>query len=197
MFIIILIIAISIFFIFFNKSTSKYLKTGNNMSSQEIVENFLNISSYTANVTVEVTSNKNQNKYVLNQKYIDPNHIEQEVLEPSNIVGTKIIKDESGVRVENTNLSLSKIFENYNSISDNCLDLNSFIEDYKQVDTSSFEETETEIIMKTTSSNDNKYTKHKTLHIDSSTCKPTKLEIKDNNQNTKIVILYNEVEINI
>ena len=44
--------------------------------------------------------------------------------------------------------------------------------------------------------NENRYTKNKTLYIDKETCKPTKLEIKDNNEKTTVYILYNEVEIN-
>ena len=41
---IILSLIFSIYFIFFNTKTSKILKNGNNMSSQEIVDYFLNIS---------------------------------------------------------------------------------------------------------------------------------------------------------
>lgn len=50
--------------------------------------------------------------------------------------------------------------------------------------------------MKTKSGSENKYIKNKTLYIDKETYKPTKLEIKDNNEKTTVYILYNEVEIN-
>ena len=45
----------------------KNLKIGNNKSSQEVVENILNMKSYDAVIEVEVKSNKNQNKYVIKQ----------------------------------------------------------------------------------------------------------------------------------
>ena len=48
---------------------TKKTKNGNNMSSQEVVENVLNINSYKAKVTVEVQSNKNKNKYPKSLKY--------------------------------------------------------------------------------------------------------------------------------
>ena len=62
LFIFIIILIILGIFIFFNKKTAKVFKIGNNMSSQEIAEYILNISSYEATISVEVTSNKNSNK---------------------------------------------------------------------------------------------------------------------------------------
>lgn len=192
----ILILIVLIFFLFFNKNTSKDLKIGNNMNSQEIVNYFLNISSYKAKVTVEVNSNKNSNKYILSQEYIEPNKSVQEVIEPTNIAGVKITREENSMKIENSNLSLSTIFDNYNYIADNCLDLSSFIKTYKESNKSICEDEENEIIMKTESSSDNKYTKNLTLYIDKKTVKPIRLKIEDNNQNCTVNILYNEVEIN-
>ena len=133
--VIILILIVTLLFIKFNNKMGKTLKIGNNMSSQEIVDYILNISSYEVNVTVEVNSNKNSNKYILNQKYESPNTNSQEVIEPSNIAGVKIIKKDGNLNLENTNLNLTTIFENYSYISDNCLDLSAFIDDYKQEST--------------------------------------------------------------
>ena len=195
MIIVVMVIVAAIFFLIFNKNMSKVSKNGNNMSSQEIVNQILEISSYKANVTVEINSNKNSNKYVLSQEYIHPNTNMQEVIEPSNISGIKIIRDGDALRIENTKLDLSKIFENYNYLADNCLDLSVFINDYKQYDKSTCEETNEQIVMKTESLNGNKYTKNKVLYIDKQTIKPVRLEIKDNNQNTTVNILYNKVEI--
>ena len=192
LFIFIIILIILGGFIIFNKKTAKVFKIGNNMSSQEIVEYILNISSYEATVSVKVTSNKNSNKYVINQKFASKDFNCQEVLEPSNISGVKIIHDGGNLRLENTQLDLSTLFENYNYISNNCLDLNSFIEDYKSCNTSEFLEEENQIVMKTQSSE----RIYKTLYIDKKTHKPTKLEIKDNNQKSVIYILYNEVKVN-
>ena len=191
-FIAIIIVILIVFF----KNETKIFKNGNNMSSQEIVDYFLNISSYKATITVEVHSNKNFNKYIIKQEYINSKYSMQEVVEPSNIQGVKITKDDSGLKIENTNLNLSTIFENYEYIADNCLDLSSFIHNYTSNNKSNYKEENGQIIMTTQNINDNKYTKYQTLYIDKNTKKPTKLEIKDYNQNATINIIYNEVEIN-
>ena len=193
---ILLLIIFGMSLIFFNKNMSKNFQNGNNMSSQEIVNYILNISSYEAEIAVDIYSNKNTNKYIIKQKYISPNINEQEVLEPSNIAGVKIIKEDNNLKIENSNLSLSKIFENYNYIADNCLDLSSFITDYQKSDSVGVEEKNDQVIIMTQSSNDNKYAKYKILYIDKETIKPTKMEIKDNNENTLINIIYKEIKIN-
>ena len=190
-----IILICGIFFIVFNKNTSKVFKNGNNMSSQEIVDYILNISSYKANITVNINSNKNNNKYIINQEYISPNTNKQEIIEPENIAGVRIIRDENGLTLENTRLDLTNIYENYEYIADNCLDLSSFINDYNSSNKSSCEEKENQVIMKTESANGNGYTKYKTLYVDKQSLKPQKLEIKDNNQKTTVNILYNKVEI--
>lgn len=195
-FLIIVIICAIIFFVF-QKNMSKVLKNGNNMSSQEIVDYILSISSYKANATVNINSNKKSNKYILNQEYISPNTNKQEIVEPENIAGVRIIRDENGLTLENTRLDLSNIYKNYEYIADNCLDLSSFINDYSTSNKSSCEEIENQVIMKTESTNRNSYTKNKTLYIDKQSLKPQRLEIKDNNQKTTVNILYNEVEITV
>lgn len=194
-FLIIVILIVSILFLIFSKNTVKVFKNGKTKTSQEIVDYILNISSYNLKVTVEVISNKNNNKYILNQEYTEPNISKQEVIEPSNIAGIKITKDGSNLKLENSKLNLNTIFENYNYLGDNCLDLICFIENYKTYTESEFIEEEKQIIMKTRSGSENKYTKNKVLYIDKETCKPTKLEIKDNNEKTTVYILYNEVKI--
>ena len=83
-----------------------------------------------------------------------------------------------------------------NDLGNNCLDLSSFIEDYKKNEDSIFEENDEEIILKTNSNADNNYIQEKTLHISKQTYNPTEMEIKDNKQNTTIYILYNEVKLN-
>lgn len=130
--IILLIVILVIGGIFFFKNRVKNSKLGNNKTSQEIVDNILNISSYEVKVTVNVTSNKNSNKYILRQTYQSPNQSYQEVLEPSNIAGVKIENDGTNLKIENSQLNLSTILENYSYLGDNCLDLYSFIEDYTQ-----------------------------------------------------------------
>ena len=137
---ILLIIIIVIGGIIFYKNRVKNHKIGNNKNSQEIVNYILNISSYEVKVTVDVTSNKNSNKYILKQIYQSPNKSIQEVIEPSNIAGVKIENDGTNLKIENSQLSLSSILENYNYLGDNCLDLYSFIEDYKQDEKAIYEE---------------------------------------------------------
>ena len=194
---ILLIILIVIGGIFFYKNRVKNSKTGNNKTSKEIVDYILNISSYEVNVTVNVTSNRNSNKYILKQTYQSPNQSMQEVIEPSNIAGVKIENDGTNLKIENSQLSLSTILENYSYLGDNCLDLYSFIEYYKQNEKSTFEEKDTEIIMKASSNIQNIYMQEKILHIDKKTHNPTQMEIRDNKQKTTIYILYNEVKVNI
>ena len=186
-----MIIAIIIFFIFFHTNSAKNLKIGNNTSSQEIVDYILNISSYETIVEVEVESNKNKNQYVIKQQYESPDTSSQEVIEPSNIAGVKISRNGNQLKIENTNLSLTSIFENYEYVSDNLLDLNVFIQDYQSYEKASWKEENNQIIMTTKQDK-----QEKTLWVDRTTGKPIKLEVKWTNKKTKVYILYNEVNIN-
>ena len=191
-----IIFIISVGFIFY-KNSIKNLKIGNNKNSQEIVDYILNLSSYEAEVTVNITSNKNSNKYILKQKYQkDKEHI-QEVIEPSNIAGVKIINDGKNLKIENSNLNLNEIIENYTNLENNNLDLSMFIDEYKNSNESNYEEKDDEIIMKVKNDKENIYVKEKILYINKKTYNPVKLEIKDNKQKERIYILYNEVEINV
>ena len=189
--IIIIIICICIFF-YINKS--KKIKIGNNSTSQEIIDNILNISSYETVIEVEVKSNKNTNKYTIKQKYISSDISEQEILEPENIQGIKITKKDNELKVENSKINMSKIYNDYEYMTDNCLDLNTFIENYKLNKKQIYEEKDDEIILNTENEN-NKYTRYQTLYIDKKTGKPTKMEIKDNSKNTSVYILYREVKL--
>ena len=189
--IIIIIICICIFF-YINKS--KKIKIGNNSTSQEIIDNILNISSYETVIEVEVHSNKNTNKYTIKQKYIFPDISEQEIIEPENIQGIKITKKDNELKVENSKINMSKIYNDYEYMTDNCLDLNTFIENYKLNKKQIYEEDDDEIILNTENEN-NKYTRYQTLYIDKKTGKPTKMEINDNSKNTSVYILYREVKL--
>ena len=194
--IVLIILAISIFYIFFRKNTAKNLKIGNNTTSQEIVDYILNISSYEAKIDVEIISNKNRNKYILKQQYIKPNTNIQEVMEPSNIEGVKIIKNGENLKLENTKLNLTTFFENYKCVAENNLDLSSFIKDYKENENVNWEEENNAIVMKVDLSNSNRYNKTKVLFVDKNTGDPIKMEIKDASKNVIIYILYNEVKLN-
>ena len=51
-------------------------------------------------------------------------------------------------------------------------------------------------MLKTTSEKDNRYQKYKVLYIDINNMVPTKLIVQDYNQNSTIIIEYNEIELN-
>lgn len=195
-----IILIILILIIFFMKKDYKTMNSGNNKinkTAEGITEYILNMSSFEANVEVTVYSNKNENKYVLKQSFVAPNIAKQEVLEPSNIQNMTIIFDGNNLKIENTKLSLTTIYENYKYISENSLFLNYFIEDYKNSNEAKVEEKDNQIIMQTKCKNeDNKYTAYKKLYIDKNTAKPLKLEVQDINQSTTVYILYNEIKIN-
>lgn len=196
---IILIIGIILVLIFFIIFAYKKFFTGNNIdrTTQGITNYILNISSYEAKIKITIESNKNKNQYILNQKYTNEDNVfKQEVIEPSNIKGLTVIYNGENLKIENTKLNLSEIYEQYEYISENSLCLYNFIEDYRASEQSNVEETDKQIIMNTKTKNEsNKYMMYKTLYIDKESLKPTKMEIKDINRNTLIYIEYNEIEI--
>lgn len=101
----IVIIIVSIITIyFFKKKDYKTAKYGNTniKSAENIKEYILNISSYEADISLEITSNKNTNKYRLIQQYAEPNIFKQEVLEPSNIKGLTTTYDGTNLKIENS-----------------------------------------------------------------------------------------------
>ena len=183
----IIIILILIFFLIFNSKMAKNMKNGNNITSQEeSLNKILNMSSYTATIEVEVKSNKNTNYYKLKQEYIKDKKISQEVLEPSNIAGVKIVKEGDNLKLENTKFNLVTFFEKYEEITVNDLDLSSFVSEYIEYEKKEIEQKDDEIILET---------KNKILYLNKKTGLPAKMEIKDTNKNTKAYILYNEVTI--
>ncbi len=192
----IFIILVILFAIIIGKKMIKKTKSGNNISSQEIVDKILNINSYIAKIKVQINSNKNKNIYILRQEYNTENGFVQEVIEPTNIAGVKIIRKDNILTIENTELDLKTIFENYNGLENNNLDLINFINEYKENNKSFFEEKNNEIILRTSSEKDNIYQKNKVLYIDKNNIIPTKLIVQDYNQNSTIIIEYNEIELN-
>ena len=186
-----------ILIIFFVKNNYKNNNIGNNnisKSSESIVNNILNINSFKAKISVEITTNKNNTKYILNQKFAQPNITKQIVDEPKNIEGLTTIYDGNNLKINNTKLNLNIIYENYQYICENDLFLNSFIEDYKKSSESNYKEENDNIIMYTKT--DNNKMMYKILTIDKKTGNPIKLEIQDMNKNTNIYIIYNEIKLN-
>ena len=191
----ILILILILFVIFFAFFMVKNFKTGNNKSSQDMVNDVLNIKSYNATIEVEVKSNKNQNKYIIEQSYKNENENSQEVIEPSNIKGVKIIKENGVLKLENSKLNLISVFENYSYLSENDLDLSSFINDYKNNKNSNYTENDNEIIIKTENINSKNKTIKK-LYINKKNGKIEKMEIEDTNKKIAVYILYREVNVN-
>ena len=192
------VLVTSVIIYFFIKNNYKNLKSGNNMSNKnlkEIEEYILSIRSYNAKIEVEIQSNKNKNKYVLEQKYAEPNVQKQIVLEPSNIEGLETIFDGNNLKINNTKLNLSTIYENYSDVTSNFLWLNTFTEEYKKmIETGKQNIIEQNgiIIMEIKAADE----LNKKLYIDRKTGKPIKMQIKNVSKNTTVYILYNEIEIN-
>lgn len=196
-FIIVLILILDVILIKNNYKTSKNGNNISNKSADEIENLILNIGSYEANANITIKSNKNQNTYVVKQKYNkEGNLYSQEVLEPSRIAGTLIQYDGKDLTIKNTNLNVKKIYENYSYIESNILSLASFIEDYKQSESKEIKEENGIVTLQVKLSNNNKYTMEKTLYINKNENKIEKMEIKDTTQNVRIYILYNEIEFN-
>ena len=198
--VIILAIIFLMIIIFLIKNNYKFLKKGNNISNKsadEIKEYILNISSYEAEVEINVISNKNQNKYKAKQQFVkEDNLYKQEIIEPENIKGVIFSYDGKNLKLENTKLGLNKIYEDYKYIGSNDLSLIQFVNDYNDVEEKSFQEKDGNVILELKIKNGNKYRTYKKLYVDKQRGVPTKMEIQDVSQNIIIYILYNEIKIN-
>ena len=189
----ILLVIISIIF---SKKSYETINIGNNnlnKTLEEVEDYILNIKEYTATIEVTVNSNKNSNKYLIKQNHKEKND-EQEVLEPDTIKGVKLEYKDSSLKIENSNLNLKKIYNNYPYIESNILWLNSFIEEYRNSEQRNITEKNEEIVMQIKRKNDKKIAIEE-LILDKKTLKPTKLSIRDNSKNVIVYILYNEIEI--
>ena len=203
-FISILVLAIvSILIFILLKTNYKNKNFGNNMSNknlEEIEKYILDISSYTAKMDVTVESNKNTNKYVMEQRYEKGKKSKQKILEPANIEGLEIIYEDNKLTINNAKDNLKTMYENYPNLMENCLWLNAFIEDYKTEKNEgkvSIVEKNGKVIMATKTRNENnRYIYSKELHIDKEAEKIEKLVVQDINKKNLIYILYNEITVN-
>ena len=194
MFFIVEILIISLLLFFLIQFVYKTIISGNNInkSTDDLIENILNISSYEAKLEVTVNSNKTSNKYVLEQYYMKSCYSKQIVKEPMNLENLEIVYDGNKLEIKNTNLGLSKIYENYKYLNENILWLNFFINIC--IDSGyTVEETEEEIIL---NCNIEKYKYKGKLYIDRESYLPSKIEIIDNNNCNKIYIEYKEIKLN-
>ena len=150
------ILCICIIIAFFVKNNYKILNFGNTITSksiEEMEEYILNISSYEARLEITVTSNKNENKYILSQKCGSDNTLKQEVIEPSNIQGMQTIYNDGKLEIKNSKLGLTTIIENYPYVTENVLWLSSFIKDYKESTKKSINEENNMYVMEVTTEN--------------------------------------------
>lgn len=196
-----LIIIMLIISFFVIKNNYKNIKLGNNIIVQNpdsIVDNILNIKSYEANVTVKVISNKNENTYELEQKNIKEKEYLQIIRKPPEIEGMEIIFRNNKLEIKNSKLNLTKIYEEYQYVTENELDLMSFVKECSNLENEKkiINEEEQVIIDLKIKNESNKYIKYKKVYIDKKTGKILKMEIKDITQNIRVYILYNEIKIN-
>lgn len=191
---IVLIFFIIIFvLIFFMQLAYKSVRTGNNIikSTNDLIEYILNLSSYEAKLEVTINSNKTTNKYLLEQYYMKPNYSKQIVKEPKNLENLEIIYNGNNLEIKNSNLGISKIYENYNYLNENLLWLNFFMQNCKEK--YEVEEKDGQIIV---IANIKKYLYKGKLYISKDTGLPIKIEIIDNNNKNKIYIEYKEIKLN-
>ena len=200
---IIVLVVVSIVIIFLLKTNYKNKNFGNNMSNknlEEIEKYILDISSYTAKMDVTVESNKNTNKYVIKQTYEKNKKSKQKILEPSNIEGLEIICEDNKLTINNAKNNLKTMYENYPNLMENCLWINSFIEDYKvekNEGKASIKEENGKVVMMTKTRNENnRYIYSKELYINKEEGKIEKLIVQDINKKNLIYILYNEITVN-
>ena len=185
-----------IFIKFYYKKT----KHGNNISSksiQELAEYILGINSYEANEEITVKSNKNTNKYIVCEKCSkEDNLYKKEIMEPENLNGVSFTYDGKNLKIENSKLNITKLYERFPYIGEENTTLFAFIENYKEAEETKIEETDQEIIIIVKLKNSNKYIAYKKLYISKNEGIPTKLEIQNLAQKQVIYILYNEIKVN-
>ena len=185
-----------IFYLIFNY---KSLKNGNNniriKNEEDVNDYILNISNYEAKIEVIVKSNKNENKYIINQKCLD-NYSYQEMEYENN---KKIIIEhkDNKVIIRNTSLKLEKIYESWEFLIENNLFLTTFVENFKETDEKEILVNENYYVVNLKLKNiSNKNVAYKSLYINKNNGKIEKLEIYDINKNRTIYILYKEITIN-
>ncbi len=196
-----LIIVITlVFFLFYIlssinlKNNNKYKIVGNNKSTEEIEKFLLNVNSYKANIDVTIISNKNENRYKIIQE-VRENYAKQIVTEPENIANVEFTYENSTLKIQNSKISASKIYEDYPYVSNNILFLTDFIEQYKKMDTAKTIDEEETVIIELLENN-SVYNSIKRLKINKQTMKPIYMEIQDINNKKRVYIVYNEIELN-
>ncbi len=178
------------------KKDYKKDENGNTKNIKEIEQYILNVNSYKAKIKVTVKSNKNVNFYELMQEVKTNNETKQIALSPKDLEGIEISYKDGTIEVKNTRYNLTTIYKNYPYISDNSMYLTSFIEGYKKAENKEIKEVDNKIEL-SYETKKNKYNNKQKLYINKSTLLPENMQILNINNDTKVDILYNEIELNI
>ena len=141
---VLLIVSFLIGMKFLNKNYYNSEKIGNNMSIKEIEKTILNINSYKAEIEVTIKSNKNENKYKL-QEVKDGKEM-QKVIEPEILKGTEIIYENGNLQIKNTQINASKIYTNYPYIANNELFLSDFLKNFNESSNKEIKKEENKIV---------------------------------------------------
>lgn len=166
-----------------------------NRSQEEIVESLLNrICNYEANITVEVTSNKNQNIYQMYQE-VKEDSSKLILKEPEEVKDLIIENKDNKLKISNTKLNVEKVYENYEPILNNNMFLNTFSKECLENELNYYQKDEVLILEVKLNNNFNTYAKYKELHFDLKSDVPKELIIKDNTKRTTIRIIYNDIKI--
>ena len=171
-------------------------KLGNNKSIEEIEKYILNIKSYKANLSATIVNNRNENEYTIVQE-VKQDYEKQNILAPDEIKGLQMTYSNGKLEIKNTELNLSKIYENYPNLSENNLFLTQFIESYKNQEEKKITQLDENTILMEVKTDRNRYDVWAKLYVNKEKLKPEKLEVLENNNKIKVYILYNEIEINI
>ncbi len=171
------------------------LGNNNNRSEEEVVESLLNeICNYEANITVDVFSNKNQNTYEMYQ-LVENSNSKLVVKSPKEIENLTIENNDNKLKINNSKLNVERNYEDYKTIINNNLFLNTFSKDCSEKDLNIYEKGNELIIEVKLDNNSNTYARYKELHFDLETKLPKELLIKDNTKKTSIRIIYNDIKI--
>ena len=176
----------------------KFFRTGNNKnieSIDELGEYILNISNYEIEANVTIYSNKNSNTYRFTE-YKMNEYQKQEIFNEEDNNSIVIENDGDKLTIKNTLLDLTQVFENYEEVAKNTIGFDAFLDDYNNSDSVNISEDEKYyLIFVKVKNSSNKYIQNKTLFVDKKSGKAEKIEVKDINNNSTIVIEYTRFQI--
>jgi len=188
-------IFILVFLIFYSY---KFFIPGNNKIIKDVNEldnYFLNIGDYVLEGKITINSNKNTNTYRLKESKVNGDMV-QEIVNNDTKEGILIEYKENSLCIKNMKLDKCIIFEQYEDILNNPIDFCAFIEDYKNDSKKEVkEENQFYLISVRCKDNRNKYATNKKLYFNRGKGKIDKVEVKDINNNEKIIIEYSNFKL--